>query len=171
MIFFWFSFFTWNSPVVKKVQMYKKSFANFVPIRNFWEKHLALDEQGNTNFSSLQFVNIYRVVFSCIKFVFRNCRYTRLAALESNSKSSWPSWKCWVTVHILECGWPSLECKVSINYSFYLLLICELILSAKFQFCYTPPFGGWPFMGWWLTILGMISDHLWQLSSEVSFVS
>ena len=31
--------------------------------------------------------------------------------------------------------------------------------------------GGGPSLDWWVTLLGMVSDHPWQLSPGVSFVS
>ena len=103
---------------------------------------------------------------------------TSWAALESNSKSSWPSRKWWVTVlrkvttipgmvvdHSTVGGWPSMgwcatvfemvgDHPLEIGWpSLGRLVTIFWILNGH------PWNGGWTFLGWWLTILGMVGDH------------
>ena len=49
----------------------------------------------------------------------------------------------------------------SVSNSIIFHRFCELSLSAKFLVCSIHPSGGWPSLGWWVTILRMVGDNSW----------
>ena len=73
---------------------------------------------------------------------------TSWAALASNSKSSWPSWRWWVTILLLTIL--GMVYNPIIGQWVIILMMVDGL----------PWVGGWQTLGWWITLLGMVFDHL-----------